>query len=381
MLLLEHEGKALLREYDIPTPEGAVILANDRWIPKLTGALMLKAQVPIGARGKAGGIKPFDRNGDLSAELDALFAKPIRDHCVEAILVERKVPFRHERYLGILIDGEETLLVIGRTGGIEVEELASGDKSNFSVVKIDPTYGLGEHQVRTALDGLGVPAALWSGYVTIATRLARLFRESDAIMAEINPLAELEDGSLLALDARISVDTGAFFRQPRFAEIEKRRISGDPLEARMKELEIQYVPMGGAVGLLSSGAGVGVTVMDWVALEGESLASFVDIDYAIMSGKTEPAIRLVLEVLEKDPNVRSIIVNFTSCGLRLDSIAETLRDVLVARTGRAKPVALHLQGNRSEAAHAILREAGLEVIETLGDAVRHAVRNAGGAVQ
>jgi succinyl-CoA synthetase beta subunit len=377
VLLLEHEGKDLLRDYDIPVPNGLVVLPGDAPPDAVPLPAVVKAQVPVGARGKAGGIRTVNDQAELRAAIDSLFRTPIRDHKVEAILVEPKVAMRHERYLGILMDGEEILLIIGRVGGIEVEELANGDTGNFAVARIDPAYGLGEHQVRTALDELGIPAKLWGGYVEIALRLARLFRERDAVLAEINPLAELEGGALVALDARIKVDPGAFFRQPRFAEIERRRISEDNLQARMNELQIQYVPMGGAVGLLSSGAGVGVTVMDWVALEGQKLAAFIDIDYAIMAGNTEAAIRLVLDVLEADPNVRSIIVNFTTCGLRLDAIAETLRDVLVARADGGKPVSLHLQGNRAAQAHDILRGAGFPVIDKLGDAVRHAVRAAG----
>jgi succinyl-CoA synthetase beta subunit len=376
VLLLEHEGKALLGQYDIPIPRGMVVARGELPPPNLSGPVMIKAQVPIGARGKAGGIRSVDRSADLPSELASLFQAPIRAHKVETVLIEEKIAFRHERYLAILIEGEDVLLVIGRAGGIEVEQLALGNRGNFRTVKIDVSYGLGEHQVRTALEDLGIPARLWPGYVQVAMRLARLLRECDATLAEINPLAEREDGSLIALDARINVDPGAFFRQPRFAEIEKGRISNDNLAEQMKKLEIQYVPLGGSVGLLSSGAGVGVTIMDWVALEGESLASFVDIDYAIMSGQTKPAIRLVLNVLEADPNVRAIIVNFTSCGLRLDSIAEMLRDVLAGRADFGKPIALHLQGNRAEAAHRMLRESGFPVIDKLGDAVRYAVRAA-----
>ena len=375
MMLLEHEGKALLGEYDIPIPKGVVVAQGELPPPNLSGPVMIKAQVPIGERGKAGGIRSVDRIADLPSVLASLFQTPIGEHKVEVVLIEEKIAFRHERYLAILIDGEDVLLVIGRTGGIEVEQLAVHDRRNFTTVTIDVSYGLGEYQVRTALEDLGIPAGLWPGYVKVATHLARLLRECDATLAEINPLAEREDGSLIALDARINVDAGAFFRQPRFAEIEKRRISSDNRAEQMKKLEIQYVPMGGSVGLLSSGAGVGVTIMDWVALEGESIASFVDIDYAIMSGNTEPAIRLVLDVLEADPNVRAIIVNFTSCGLRLDLIAEMLRDVLAGRA-LGKPIALHIQGNRAEAAHRMLREAGFAVIDKLGDAVRYAVRAA-----
>jgi succinyl-CoA synthetase beta subunit len=209
--------------------------------------------------------------------------------------------------------------------------------------------------------------------------LARLFQERDALLAEINPLVEMADGSLVALDARIVVDDAALYRQPALAAIRDARLAGDDLQGQMQDLEIQYLPLGGSIGLLSSGAGMGVAIMDWVAREGERLTAFVDIDYAIMSGNTEPAIRLVLNTLNANPEVKAIIVNFTSCGLRLDTIAEHLIQVLRTQPRSSRPIVLHLQGNRAQAAHRLLKEAGLVVVDTLGDAVRQAARMAKGA--
>jgi succinyl-CoA synthetase beta subunit len=382
MLLFEFEGKTLLRDYGIPTPSGIVLTASQSLDVLPFGSdepLMLKAQILAGARGKGGGIRSVANKRELKDELTRLFSTRINDHNVEQILIEQKVQFERERYLGILIDGETILLVVGRSGGVEVESFASEDKDSFAEVPIDPLYGLSDYQVRNALESLSIPSRLWAAYADVARRLVRLFRERDAVLAEINPLVERADGSLLALDARIVVDDGALHRQPALAAIRDARLIGDDLQAKMQALEIQYLPLGGSIGLLSSGAGMGVAIMDWVAREGERLTAFVDIDYAIMSGNTEPAIRLVLNTLNSNAEVKAIIVNFTSCGLRLDTIAEHLIQALRSQPDNAKPIVLHLQGNRAQAAHRLLNEAGLIVVDKLGDAVRQAARIAKGA--
>jgi succinyl-CoA synthetase beta subunit len=142
----------------------------------------------------------------------------------------------------------------------------------------------------------------------------------------------------------------------------------------MRELEIQYVPVGGDIGLVSSGAGVGVTIMDWLEKEGARLSAFVDLDYAIMGGHAETGIKLMFDTFNGDPGIRAIIVNFTTCGLRLDLIVKALLAALPGPKAITKPIFFHLQGNRAEIAHKILREAGWEVSETLGDAVRQAAK-------
>lgn len=382
MLLFEHEGKALLKDHAIAVPRGVVITSTDdvdRVVDTLALPIMVKAQVLTGGRGKAGGIRPAGTIEELRDHAARLLSARIHDHDVDALLVEEQVRIAAERYFAILLDGDRTLLVIGRSGGIEVEEFYSGTGEGFEAIAIDPVYGLGAYQVRAALDKLGIASALWATYSDFAARLARLFRSSDATLLEINPLAELADGTLMAVDARIVIDDGALFRQPWFAALAKTRAAGEGLMAQMNELEVQYVPVGGSIGLVSSGAGVGTTVMDWVDQEGARLHSFVDLDYAIMGGKTEAGMRLVFDTLLADPGVKAIIVNFTTCGLRLDQIARSLVTVLDERKAvHSLPVFVHLQGNRAPLGQAVVREAGYEVVDALGDAVRKAVLAANG---
>jgi len=380
VLLFEHEGKAVLREHGILTPKG-MLAENEADVAAAAGALsapfMVKSQVLAGGRGKAGGIRSAADAGELHREAGAMFGSTVRDLPVRTLLIEERVSIQEERYMALLLDGEQMLLVLGRKGGVEVEELFSGARDGFEVVKIDPAFGLSAHQVRAALEELGIAPQWWAFYCEMAERLARLFRQCDATLAEINPLAEFGDGKLIAVDARIIIDDGALFRQAKFAAIAKTRTPPEGLAARMQALEIQYVPIGGPIGLISSGAGVGTTVMDWVAREGSRLNAFVDLDYAIMSGHTEAGIALLLDTLISNPAIKAIIVNFTTCGLRLDEIARALVKALDAQRSRITiPVLVHLQGNRASSGHALVREAGYEVVDKLGDAVRKAVRTA-----
>lgn len=384
MLLLEHEGKAVLREFGIPIPNGVVVTSAAEANSATAGMqapLMVKAQVLTGGRGKAGGIKQAcsrDAIADIAGEI---LSKVIKGHPVGAVLIEEGVSIAHERYMAAMIDGESMLLLIGRQGGVEVESYFGDQKDTFETVTVDSSYGLSAYQVRLALEKLDIPPKLWAAYTDIAHRTVRLLRDRDATLVEINPLAELSDGSLKALDARINVDTGAFFRQPQFSEIERSRVDTDDLVRRMKELEIQHVPLGGNIGLVSSGAGCGVTIIDWLAREGASAAAFIDLDYTIMSGKMEEGMRFVFDHFCDDPAIEAIVVNFTTCGLRLDDIATSLIKVLRERPARrGKPLFFNLQGNRATLAHDLMQSEGFAVAETLGDAVRGVVRQVKGPV-
>jgi succinyl-CoA synthetase beta subunit len=381
MLLFEHEGKALMRKFGIPVPPSKLVrTAAD--LNELAGEIdypvMVKAQALTGGRGKAGGIRAAATASAAREHATDLLSARIKDCPVQGVLIEPQLKFDAERYMSVLLDGATIMLLFGSKGGVEVESYFGDQKSVFQSVEIDPAYGLNHYQVRNILESLGIDRAYWSAYAEIAEKLYRLFRQSDATLAEINPLVEVGGGKLMALDARIVVDDGALYRHPDFAAAEKLRLKEEGFLARLKELEIQYVPVGGNVGLVSSGAGVGVTIMDWLDQEGAKLSAFVDLDYAIMGGHTEIGIQMMLDAFCEDPGVKVIIVNFTTCGLKLDEIASSLVEAVQRRSGNIKPIFYHLVGNRSAAAHEILRNAGYTIAESLGDAVRSAARLAKG---
>ena len=375
MLLLEHEGKEVLRQYGIRVPRGTLIdkvtLAS---VPtsSLPFPAMVKAQVPVGGRGKAGGIRPVSSAEDFEAVATGLLSAELKGFQVASVLVEERRTTLHEYYMSIIFVGEDMLLLVGARGGVDVESFFGTARDEFATVTLDPVYGLPEYRLRDALAELKIRPALWGKFMDVAYRLARLFHDCDATIAEINPLAEVDADALMALDARIVIDDGALFRQPRFA-VRRETESGDALGRRMRELQIQWVPLGGPVGLIGSGAGCGVTIMDWIAREGSGLAAFVDLDYAVLSGQTEAGLRLLVDHYLDEPGIRSIIVNFTACGVRVDLIAESLAKVLQeVNPARLKPIYLHFEGNRRDAARETLRRVGFTPCETLGEAVRAA---------
>lgn len=380
MLLFEFEGKRFLREHGVPTPRGAVV----ETLPDVPTALaetgapaMVKAQVLSGGRGKAGGVLTAETANDVPPLVRRLLGAELLGHRVERVLLEERLPVKAEYYAALLVDGGEILALLGLHGGMDVETFFARETTSIEVVQIDPLYGLQGYQVRGALERLGVRPELWPAFTETLARLLAALRGLDATLVEVNPLGEIEDGRLVALDARVEVDEGAFFRQPALREIHGRRRPASPLERRMRELEIQYLPLGGNVGLLSSGAGAGVTILDWISLEGEQPSGFMDIDYAILSGRTGEAIRLALDLFAGDPAVRSIVVNFTSCGVQVDRIARTLVEVLREADARlGKPCFIHIQGNRGAEAHRVIREAGYRLCDTLGETVREACRAA-----
>lgn len=378
MLLYEHEGKAFLKEHGIPVPRAALV-PDMSSIEGPLGApafpVMVKAQALTGGRGKAGAILAAEDRKAAGVAAARLLGSTIKGEPVRGVLIEERVAIARELYLAVTIEGEKILLLLSGEGGMEVERNGTA----LERVVIDPLYGLGEDQVRTALDRLSIPAALWPSIAGVAVKLYGLLRALDATLAEINPLAVLADGSVLALDARIEVDEGAFFRQPRLAAIKKARPGAEGFLGALQALDIQYVPVGGPIGLLSSGAGCGVAIMDWVAAEGSSLSAFVDIDYALIAGKTDEAMRLLLAAYAEDRAIRAIIVNFTTCGLRLDEIAQSLVTVLDSLGQRlAKPVFIHLEGNRAARAHEIIHATRFPLSPSIGDAVRAACRAARG---
>src|SRR5262249_8840409 len=222
--------------------------------PSLRFPAILKAQVPTGGRGRAGGIVVASTAQAFETASRALFATRIKGFPVEHILVEDQKTIWHEYYLAVMFDGEDQVLLIGAQGGVDVESYYGSGRESFATVLLDPVYGLPEFQVRDALRKLSIKSSLGGPFTDMAARLARLFRASDATLAEINPVAELEGDELIALDVRIVIDDGALFRQPRFAG-RKAVESADDVVRRMEALQIQYVPLGGSVGLIGSGAG------------------------------------------------------------------------------------------------------------------------------
>jgi succinyl-CoA synthetase beta subunit len=375
MLLLEHNGKALLRSYGVPTLTGTVV--SDRGtlaslVKSLPRHLVLKAQIPVGGRGKSGGILFTSSEAEALAAFDALHGRMIEGHRVTSVLVEERAAYERERYIAVVIAGGEMRLLLARRGGVDIEDITAADPANLLTLAIDPIDGPGADQLRAGFDRLGYDGAYRAAYEEIARKLFAMSRALDAAMIEINPLVELPGGALLALDARVSIDDAARGRQPLIAATEPQaavtaRGAGGSPDIRFKEN-----PAGGTIGLIGLGSGLNVALMDWIAAAGATVASLVDVDEAITAGRAEEGFLTALDIFDRNPALRSILINIITCGYRLDDIVRSLMRAFARRVG-GKPVILHLRGNSMAETPQLLAAAGWRNSPSIAAAVRAVV--------
>lgn len=342
MLLLEHQGKALLRRHGIPTPRGVLVQEANTLtdaLARLPKPLVLKAQIAVGGRGKSDGIAFATGPQDVLNTFHALRGSKINGHAVDAVLVEERIAFVQERYAGLLIEGGEIRLLFARRGGVDIEDITAADAANLQSFAVDPIAGPREAHFQDCFERLGYAQEYRINYERIGRALFDLSRTCDATMIEINPLVELTGGGLMALDARILIDDSALGRQSAIAAPES-------IVDNSGRLPFRENPEGGTIGLIGLGGGLNVTLMDWIADSGAKVVALVDIDDAIGAGQAEQGFAMALETFDRHPQIRSILINVITCGYRLDDIAAGLVAALAKRTAsRVKPTILHLRGN------------------------------------
>ena len=370
MLLLEHQGKALLQKHGIPTPRGILVeeartLADV--LPTLPERLVLKAQIAIGGRGTGGGIVFAADPAKASEAFNTLCGSKVNGYAVDAVLVEEQVPFVQERYAGLLIEDGEIRLLFARRGGVDIEDITAADASNLQSFAIEPIAGPNTRQFRDCFDRLGYAQGYRADYERIGRALFDLSRACDATMIEINPLVELARGGLMALDARILIDDAALQRQREIASLL-------PVAGKAKRLPFRQNPEGGTIGLIGLGGGLNVALMDWIADRGAKVVALVDVDDAIGAGQAAQAFAMALDTFDRHPQIRSILVNVITCGYRLDDIATGLVAALAKRdASRVKPTILHLRGNAMMKTPDLLAAAGQTNSASLAAAIADVV--------
>ncbi|NLG64701.1 MAG: ADP-forming succinate--CoA ligase subunit beta, partial [Actinobacteria bacterium] len=321
MDLLEHEGKALLRSFGVRTPRGGLAdtpAAAAEQARQLGGPCVVKAQVPIGGRGKAGGILRAQDAAAVAAAARRILAMSIRGHAVAAVLVEEAVDVSEELYMAILLDraARRPLLLLSRRGGMDIEQLAAQEPDALASVHIDPAFGWSDYVARTACAALGIAAARVIG--ELGARLWQAFRASEATLLEINPLTIVE-GEALALDAKVSVDNAALFRHPELAG-SRGAAPTDPLERLAAEKGLPYVRLNGQVGVLGNGAGLVMSTLDLIAEVGGAAANFLDIG----GGASAQRIVDAFEVVLADQRSAVVFVNVFGGITRCDEVARGL---------------------------------------------------------
>ena len=367
----EHAAKPLLAAAGIPVPAGKLVSApaEAREVAAELGPVVVKAQVPTGKRGKAGGIRLAGNAGEAETAARAILGMTIGGSVVERVLVERRVSIMQELYAAVLNDSaaKGPIAMFSSAGGMDIEESAKAHPEKLRTTVIDVQAGLDRAQARGLVAGLDLGAAD-EAVASVIERLYRVWREHDAELVEINPLARLEHDSVVALDCKFVLDDSAVKRQ---AELGRR---GSPdtltaLEARGSDLGLKYIELDGEIGVLANGAGLTMTTMDVISEEGGRPANFLEIGGEAYT-KAQPALELVLA----NPGVRSLVVNFCGAFARTDVMTEGVVSAWEALRPRI-PVFFSIHGTGSAEARAILRERlEMEPYPTMDEAIRAAIR-------
>ena len=374
MDLEEHAAKALvLGPAGIPTPSGQVCATAEQAAraAEAIGPVVVKAQVPTGKRGKAGGIRVADTPGQAADAARAILAMTIGDHRVERVLVEARAAIAREFYAAVLPDvGARSPLVLFSTeGGMDIEEVAAERPEAIRRQIVDARQGFSEADARAMLDGLD----LGGSEAAVAAVLARLYgayRDTDAELLEVNPLALLDDGVVVALDCKFALDDAAADRQPGLAAAAVPPAL-TPLEQRGAEHGLKFIQLDGNVGVLANGAGLTMTTMDVIDHFGGRPANFLEIGGEAYT-KAEAALDLVLS----NPGVRSLVVNFCGAFARTDVMADGVVRAWEALRPTV-PAFFSIHGTGSDAAVALVRDRlGIEPYDLMEDAVQAAVQAA-----
>jgi succinyl-CoA synthetase beta subunit len=377
--LYEHQGKALFREHGIPVPPGIVATSPAEAraaAEELGGASVVKVQVQTGGRGKGGGVVLAETSGDAAAAAERMLRDGFGDMPVTSVLVEERVPIAEEFYAAILLDRstKDYLAMVATEGGVDIEELARSDPKALRRIHVNPMIGMRAYHLRRLTGAL--PAEARVGASHLLTKTWDVLVATDATLVEINPLVLLEDGRVIALDAKISVDDNALGRQK---EIERFRESFpvDPIEARAREAGLQYVKLEGEVGIIGNGAGLVMSTLDVVKLAGADAANFLDIG----GGASADVMATSLELVLSDQDVRSVLVNIFGGITRCDLVAEGVLEAL-GRIDVTVSIVVRLDGTNAAEGRRILADAAHERIipaSTMLEAARRAAGLAGAA--
>jgi succinyl-CoA synthetase beta subunit len=354
MDLYEHQGKELFARHGIPIPRGIVAETPDQArdaCAELGGGAVVKVQVQVGGRGKGGGVVLVDSPEEAAREAERMLSRPFKDRTVTRVLVEEKLPIEREFYAAILLDRSTgtDLAMVAAEGGVDVEELARTRPDALRRLHVDPEIGLHPYHLRRLTSGL--PPETRDVVENVLAGLYDVLIAEDATLVEVNPLVQLTDGRVVALDAKVTVDDNALFRH-RETEMLRSAFHIDPVEFRAREAGLQYVKLDGEVGIIGNGAGLVMSTLDVVKQAGAAAANFLDIG----GGASAESMATSLEVILSDPAVRSVLVNIFGGITRCDVVAEGMLEAL-RRVEPRVPIVVRLDGTNAEEGRRILEEA------------------------
>ena len=388
MNIHEHQAKELLRGFGVAVPKGIAAFTVDEAVSaaKKLGSdvTVVKAQIHAGGRGKAGGVKVVTSAAEVKTEAQRILGSILVTHQtgsggkeVQRLYIEEGCDIATELYLSMLVDrsSSQITIIASTEGGMDIEAVAAETPERILTISIDPATGLKPHHIRSVANALkltGTTAKQASGFLS---GIYSTFTELDASLVEINPLVVTSSGDLLALDAKMSFDDNALFRQKDVLAL-RDLTEEDEREVKASEFDLNYIKLDGTIGCMVNGAGLAMATMDIIKLEGGEPANFLDVGGSATTERVTEAFKIILS----DKNVEGILVNIFGGIMRCDVIAEGV--VEAARTlGLTKPLVVRLEGTNVEKGKQIMGESGLAIIsaDNLGDAAKKIVAAVKGA--
>ncbi|WP_434970696.1 ADP-forming succinate--CoA ligase subunit beta [Microbacterium sp. bgisy207] len=362
MDLYEYQARDLFEKYEVPvlpgiiadTPEEARAAAE-----KIGGVVVVKAQVKTGGRGKAGGVKVAKNADEAYEAAKAILGLDIKGHVVGRVMVAAGAKIAEEYYFSVLLDraNRSYLSLCSVEGGMEIEQLAVEKPEALARVEVDPLAGITPEKALEIASAAGFDAELAPKVADVFVKLFAVYTGEDATLVEVNPLVRTEDGEIIALDGKVSLDENAGFRHPEHEELEDKA-AADPLEAKAKANDLNYVKLDGAVGIIGNGAGLVMSTLDVVAYAGEAHGGVKPANFLDIGGGASAAVMAAgLDVILGDPQVKSVFVNVFGGITACDAVANGIKGALDTLGDTAsKPLVVRLDGNRVEEGRAILRE-------------------------
>jgi succinyl-CoA synthetase beta subunit len=372
MKLHEYQSKHIFSKYGIPIPKGRVATTAEEArniAVELGGRVVIKSQVLVGGRGKAGGIRVAKDPREAEDLATQILAMEIKGLPVRKVLVDEAANISKEIYLGITNDraARKPVMMSSSAGGVEIEEVARISPEKIIKELIDPLLGLKDYQARNIAIGIDLPKQHWKLFNQIASGLWHAYEDCDATLAEINPLVITEDNRLIALDGKMLLDDNALFHHPDLSELRDLDIEA-PSEIEARKYGLSFIKLDGNIGCMVNGAGLAMTTMDIIKLFGGEPANFLDIGGGAGSDKVAAAMRIILT----DPNVKTVLLNIFGGITRCDEVA---RGILVAldEVKPKVPMVVRLVGTNADEGRKLLLDAKMITADTLADAAQKAV--------
>lgn len=371
MDLFEYQARDLFEAHGVPVLAGAVATTPEeaqRAAEKIGGKVVVKAQVKIGGRGKAGGVKLAENPADTFEKAKAILGMDIKGHTVHKVMIAAAAPIESEYYLAILLDraARSFLVMASVSGGMDIEEVAHKTPEKLAKVHIDPNDGISQDKALDIVRKGGFPSDVEKGVADVLVTLWKTFQSSDATLVEVNPLVKTADGRIIALDGKVTLDDNAAFRHPDHEALIDHAAT-NPLEALAKEKDLNYVKLDGEVGVIGNGAGLVMSTLDVVAYAGEKFggvkpANFLDIG----GGASAQVMADGLSIILGDPAVKSVFVNVFGGITACDAVANGIVQALTMLGEKAtKPIVVRLDGNNVLEGRRILNEANHPLVQQL----------------